>query len=381
MKFFVIFLFLSNSIFAQTKKEEEFILKGKVNYPTDRYIYFVWRDKQDGFRFVDSTMVVKESFEFKGIIFGYNGFFYIKSDPNDFENNDKINNVNVPIDNSIMNIKLRVGSFSKYKLVGCSSCDELKLLQNKANLEVDILKAYNELINVGVRDNGLNKKQFLLFSNKVKNDKLLWCKKNIANSLLPYNLCRWEVDFTYKEIKGFYDGTNENQKQSYYGIELEEIIKRKENEENQIGKQAFAFEKIGFDNSLVNLQSINKKGYVLLDFWGSWCAPCRASHPHLIKLFKKYKSSGLSIVGVAADNGNEKKWKAAIKADGISSWPNILVGEKTETDALSCNLSKEYLIHYYPTKILIDPNGRIIGRFASDDLNLLEDKLKEIYKF
>jgi thiol-disulfide isomerase/thioredoxin len=385
MKLFIILFFISNSTFAQTKKEGEFILKGKVNYSTDRYIYFVWRNKQDGFRFVDSAKVINGQFEFKGEIFGYNGFFYIKSDPNNFDNNDLINNVQVPIDNSVMNIKLKVGSFSKYKLIGCKACDELKLLQQKANLESEIITARNELINFHEKGFALDIKNMeqeaLLFSNKIKKDKLLWCKKNINNSLLPYNLYKWELDFTLKEFKEFYDKASKNQKQSFYGMYLEEIVGRKENEENQIGKQAFTFEKMGFNNSTVSLQSINKKGYVILDFWGSWCGPCRASHPHLIKLFKKYKSYKLSIIGVAADNGNEEKWKKAIKEDGISLWSNVLEGEKKQNDSLSYNLRDEYLIHSYPTKILINPNGKIIGRFANDDLKPLEDKLKEIYKF
>jgi thiol-disulfide isomerase/thioredoxin len=385
MKLFIILFFISNSTFAQTKKEGEFILKGKVNYSTDRYIYFVWRNKQDGFRFVDSAKVINGQFEFKREIFGYNGFFYIKSDPNNFDNNDLINNVQVPIDNSVMNIKLKVGSFSKYKLIGCKACDELKLLQQKANLESEIITARNELINFHEKGFALDIKNMeqeaLLFSNKIKKDKLLWCKKNINNSLLPYNLYKWELDFTLKEFKEFYDKASKNQKQSFYGMYLEEIVGRKENEENQIGKQAFTFEKMGFNNSTVSLQSINKKGYVILDFWGSWCGPCRASHPHLIKLFKKYKSYKLSIIGVAADNGNEEKWKKAIKEDGISLWSNVLEGEKKQNDSLSYNLRDEYLIHSYPTKILINPNGKIIGRFANDDLKPLEDKLKEIYKF
>lgn len=95
--------------------------------------------------------------------------------------------------------------------------------------------------------------------------------------------------------------------------------------------------------------------YVLLDFWGSWCVPCRKGHPHLKDLYARYRPKGFTIIGIAADNGTEAAWRRAIKQDGLP-WQQVLQD----------SLDQVYQIRYYPTKILIDPTGQIIGRYGED---------------
>ena len=114
--------------------------------------------------------------------------------------------------------------------------------------------------------------------------------------------------------------------------------------------------------------------YVLLDFWGSWCGPCRASHPHLKELHKKYGKK-VSFVNVANENVRDlsqakKLWKQAVKEDEMT-WTQILNNEGKE----ECDLLKLYNITSFPTKILIDPEGKILARFVgalADPAELLE---------
>ena len=382
MRLFFLLLLVGPSIFAQSK--EEFILNGTVNYPSDRNIYFVWRDQQEGFRFVDSTKVINGKFTYKGKIFGFNNFFYIKTDPQNLNNNDSLNNVQVRIDNSVMNINLQVGSFSKYKLTGCKSCELLKQLLEKEEVEYHALNSMQlQLKNVAKANGNIAALQNEgdTFNKRIKKRKFDWCNNNLSNSLFAWNLYRWEEDFTDKEFISLFNNCSQTQELSYYGWEIKKIIKRKEAEQSQIGKQAFSFSKIGFDSSLVSLQTTIQKGYTILDFWASWCVPCRASHPHLIHLFKKYQSHHLNIISIAADDKTQDQWRVAVKSDSIFIWAQILEGLKEEGNLTSYNLGEDYLIHYYPTKILIDPTGKIIGRYASDNFEDIENKLKQIYKF
>ena len=123
LSFVMIFMFAN--LCGQMKVADSFFLFGHVNFNTDRNIYFVWYNANED-RFVDSTKVTNGSFTFKGICNGYCDRFYIKSDYTNKRVNDTSNSVQVPIDNSVMYIRLKVGEFSKYILSGCRACDLLK---------------------------------------------------------------------------------------------------------------------------------------------------------------------------------------------------------------------------------------------------------------
>lgn len=127
-----------------------------------------------------------------------------------------------------------------------------------------------------------------------------------------------------------------------------------------------------------------KGKYVLLDFWATWCVPCRKSFPHVKALYAKYKSKGFDVFCVADDDGNEARWKAAIKKDGIENFHHVLRGLKwdrskgIESMDNTNDISDKYAVHYLPTKYLIDREGRLVGKF--DDAQL-DAKLKVIFGF
>lgn len=98
--------------------------------------------------------------------------------------------------------------------------------------------------------------------------------------------------------------------------------------------------------------------YFLIDFWGSWCQPCRASHPELKAIYERYKPLGLEVLGIAYESGSVddqfKQWKKAIEEDQIN-WIHLLNTPQN-------NLVKLFGITSYPTKILVDPDGKILMR-------------------
>lgn len=125
---------------------------------------------------------------------------------------------------------------------------------------------------------------------------------------------------------------------------------------------------------------------VLLDFWASWCVPCRKSNPHVKALYEKYRKKGFDVVYVADNDSNPEEALKAIEKDGIKKYHHVLRGLKMMKDAngkmtgfdKSEDVSEQYAIHFLPTKYLIDRDGKIIGKVEDETLDA---KLKEIFGF
>ena len=160
----------------------------------------------------------------------------------------------------------------------------------------------------------------------------------------------------------------EEQKNSNTGKAL--ILKIESNKSTATGKPVIPFAQIGIDGTMVDVNAYKGK-VILIDFWGSWCVPCRISHPALKELYDQYKSKGFEIIGISneiANSNRDKKkqdiaWRKAVKEDGLS-WPQILY------DPAIKDIVKEYDINGYPTKFLVDQNGKFVMRILGNSERL-----------
>lgn len=140
------------------------------------------------------------------------------------------------------------------------------------------------------------------------------------------------------------------------------------------------FLKKDLKGEVIGLSSLKCK-YILIDFWGSWCGPCRASHPFLKEIYDKYKSKGLEMVGIATefakdDPQNLFVWKRAVAQDGIP-WLHFLNQENIDRfDAFREfeNANNAQLVQ----KLILDRDGNFIGLFDGKDKEGLRKKLAEI---
>jgi peroxiredoxin len=105
----------------------------------------------------------------------------------------------------------------------------------------------------------------------------------------------------------------------------------------------------------IKLSSLRGK-YVLIDFWASWCRPCRAENPNVVKLYKQYKDKGFAVFSVSLDE-KPNEWTAAIAKDGLT-WPDHVC----DFQVWLSTAAKNYGVKGIPKTILIDPKGKIIAK-------------------
>jgi len=136
----------------------------------------------------------------------------------------------------------------------------------------------------------------------------------------------------------------------------------------RIGMEAPEIDLPSPEGKKIALSSLRGK-YVLIDFWASWCGPCRKEMPVVVAAYKKYKSKGFEIYGVSMDKEMDA-WKDAIAKDGIT-WIQV-----SDLQFWNCVASKAYNVQSIPFTVLLDKEGKIIAK----DLRgpELEAKLKEI---
>jgi len=172
-----------------------------------------------------------------------------------------------------------------------------------------------------------------------------------------------------KQIKKVYDHLTIDLKESEQGKEIKKYIELPE--PPQIGDIAPEIIQTTINNDTIKLSDFRGK-YVLIDFWGSGCGPCRASHKWLRELYDLYNPYGFEILGVAGDS-NKDYWEKAIITDSIP-WTNVsdLKGWKNEAFLL-------YDVKMLPEKILLNKDGIIIGRTYCSRYEL-ENELKQIIK-
>ena len=203
----------------------------------------------------------------------------------------------------------------------------------------------------------LEKKQLVINYTKSHPSSIVSAYEIYSN--FSYNPRLGQLDSLYQEL-------DTNLRTTYFGRIIENIIEKEKL--TAIGKPAPEFSANDVNGKPIALSSFKGK-YVLIDFWASWCGPCRQENPNVVKAYHRFHDKGFDIFGVSLDR-DKVKWLEAINKDGLD-WTQVSDLKGWESASVSL-----YGVQGIPMNYLLDKNGIIVAKGLRGDE--LENKLAEI---
>lgn len=374
--------------------QNAFTLNGKITGRQTGKVSIMYMGSNG--KMVRDTALVKDgTFVFKGMVTSPVEAYF--SGNTKTQSMDDANFTSFFIEPGNINISLKEGDFKKASVTGSKTQNEAKELQDSMAVLQQTIKpledAYTKINNIYIQAMKDKKPEAYLDSLHEKaaamHDQLSDYSPHFANISYKFfaahpssyvtaaNLRYYVSSLTLDSLKMFYNALGTTVQQSLYGKDLWKQIDQLQS--GSPGAVAKNFTATDINGNKLSLADFKGK-YVIVDFWASWCVPCRHSNPHLKELYAKYHDKGFDIIGVSDDDHNDTAWRKAVTKDGIGIWHHVLrgldyeklnKGEDNEND-----ISNKFGVHSLPTKILIDKNGVIIGRYdqATDEEQAVMDK-------
>jgi len=352
---------------ATTTTDSVFTITGKITGLDSGWVYLYNRQTDAGT--IDSTLISNGLFSFKGKV--PVPTFYLLGISN---NGHKEYRLSFFVENGQLNISGKKDSIADAIVTGSPTQDEYqKFIASRKPLDDEGNKLEKLYEDVQAKKNkwlvDSLEKVFELYDRKGKDFVKNYAKQHPASYVSALQVYQnFSYDFNPAELDSIYNGMDTTIQQSYFGKKIKNVSDLAK--KTAVGNPAPDFVQNDVSGKPVSLASFKGK-YVLVDFWASWCGPCRAENPNVVKAYQKYHPKGFEILGVSLDNAKDK-WTAAIQKDKLN-WTQVsdLLGWKNSVAAL-------YGVQAIPMNFLVDKEGKIAGKsLRGDDL---EKKLAETFK-
>jgi len=347
------FVMVASLAFVACKDNNKFAINGKFEHATPQTkVYLFALDKTDPTA-VDST-VLSDKGDFL--------FNYPSEDPNFFKVSIG-NNEYMIIAKNGDDIKLNADlndATMKYSLSGAEDADKLESLNVTKNKYMAKIEAVQRQFDEQVAKQPEQREAIMemirpQYTKEIENlnDEILKFAQNNSSSLAGFYAINLLNPAEYEEeMVAYSDKIKSNFNKNPAVTEF--LVRMANLKTVQIGQQAPAFTINSIDGKKLSLADFKGK-YVLLDFWASWCQPCRQENPNIVKAYQRYKDKNFTVFGISLDK-DPVAWKKAIQTDQLT-W--LHGGELMDFEG---PVVKQYQIESIPTSFLIDPQGKIVAK-------------------
>jgi peroxiredoxin len=388
--FLVILIWISSCTSQSNKNFKKFTLQGEITGQDSGIIII---------KYAPDTTLICDTAKIKNGKFGFTGKIFEPTRADLFGGNN-LNTVVVYLEPQKMKISLTRDKFKECKMIGSKTQNDFDLLNKMQGSFYERLSLVREQmwnIDDSIKNSKNDSAQKLLMKKAEEIDKqrsltrkkidsiqIKFILENPKSFLTPIYLLVLENNevISLDSAKSIFNGMDNSLKKSRYGKYIIEDIRKKENV--RTGVQAADFTALDLNQQTVKLSQFKGKNVILLDFWASWCVPCRESIPHLKTIYKRYNPKGFEVISISQDE-NKKAWMDAIKHDSTGIWIHILAAEKRPgkpSQMFNDDVSKNYFVQSIPTQILIDKNGKIIYRhvgYSKKSEELLDKQISQIF--